>query len=366
MQKRKLGNSDLEVSALGLGCMGMSFGYGPAADRQEMIALIRAAVERGVTFFDTAEVYGPFTNEELVGEALAPVPRAGGDRHQVRLQDRPETGTQARPRQPARAHQGGRRGLAQAAPGRRDRPLLPAPRRPGRADRGRRRRGEGPDPGGQGQALRPLRGRRRRRSAARTRSSRSPRCRASTRCGGGSPRRRCCRRSRSSASASCRSARSARASSPGKIDENTTFDSTDFRNTRPALHAGGPEGEPGAGRSARARSPRGRSATPAQIALAWLLAQKPWIVPDPRHHEAAPPGGEPRRGRRRARRPTISARSTRPPPRSRCRGPGTPNICRRWSAAELEMTKVLILGANGQLARSTTKAFPHAAFLVGG
>ena len=72
MQKRKLGNSDLEVSAIGLGCMGMSFGYGPPADKQEMIALIRAAVERGVTFFDTAEVYGPFTNEELVGEALAP------------------------------------------------------------------------------------------------------------------------------------------------------------------------------------------------------------------------------------------------------------------------------------------------------
>src|ERR1017187_4061760 len=72
MQKRKLGNSNLEVSAIGLGCMGMSFGYGPAADKKEMISLIRAAVERGVTFFDTAEVYGPFTNEELVGEALAP------------------------------------------------------------------------------------------------------------------------------------------------------------------------------------------------------------------------------------------------------------------------------------------------------
>ena len=72
MQKRKLGKSNLEVSAIGLGCMGMSFGYGPAGDKQEMIAVIRAAVERGVTFFDTAEVYGPFTNEELVGEALAP------------------------------------------------------------------------------------------------------------------------------------------------------------------------------------------------------------------------------------------------------------------------------------------------------
>src|ERR1017187_10120420 len=72
MQKRKLGKSGLEVSAIVLGCMGMIFGYGPAKDKQEMIPLIRAAVERGVTFFDTAEVYGPFINEELVGEALAP------------------------------------------------------------------------------------------------------------------------------------------------------------------------------------------------------------------------------------------------------------------------------------------------------
>src|SRR5713101_5848142 len=72
MQKRKLGKSNLEVSAIGLGCMGMSFGYGLAGEKQEMITVIRTAVERGVTFFDTAEVYGPFTNEKLVGEALAP------------------------------------------------------------------------------------------------------------------------------------------------------------------------------------------------------------------------------------------------------------------------------------------------------
>src|SRR5580692_9794796 len=72
MQKRKLGKSSLEVSALGLGCMGLSFGFGPAVDKKDGITLIRAAVERGITFFDTAEVYGPFTNEELVGEALAP------------------------------------------------------------------------------------------------------------------------------------------------------------------------------------------------------------------------------------------------------------------------------------------------------
>ena len=73
MKKRRLGRSDVEVSAVGLGCMGMSYGYGPAADKQEMISLIRSAVERGVTIFDTAEAYGPFANEELVGEALAPV-----------------------------------------------------------------------------------------------------------------------------------------------------------------------------------------------------------------------------------------------------------------------------------------------------
>jgi aryl-alcohol dehydrogenase-like predicted oxidoreductase len=77
MQKRKLGKSNLEVSAIGLGCMGMSFGYGPPKDKQEMISVIRGAFERGVTFFDTAEVYGPYINEELVGEAVAPF------RHQV-------------------------------------------------------------------------------------------------------------------------------------------------------------------------------------------------------------------------------------------------------------------------------------------
>ena len=103
MQKRMLGNSGLEVSAIGLGCMGMSFGYGPAMDKQQAISLIRSAVERGVTFFDTAEVYGPFTNEELVGEALAPFrnqvviatkfgfkPPASGEGRWSELDSRPE------------------------------------------------------------------------------------------------------------------------------------------------------------------------------------------------------------------------------------------------------------------------------------
>jgi aryl-alcohol dehydrogenase-like predicted oxidoreductase len=84
MQMRKLGNSNLEVSAIGLGCMGMSYHRAPAPDRNAMIALIRKAVERGVTFFDTAQGYGPFTNEELVGEALAPFRGPGSHRHEIR------------------------------------------------------------------------------------------------------------------------------------------------------------------------------------------------------------------------------------------------------------------------------------------
>ena len=101
MQTRKLGRTGLEVSAVGLGCMGMSYGYGPAGDKKEMIALLRMAVERGVTFFDTAEAYGPFTNEELVGEALAPVRdrvviatkfgfKLGPDGKQMGVDSRPE------------------------------------------------------------------------------------------------------------------------------------------------------------------------------------------------------------------------------------------------------------------------------------
>ena len=95
MKKRKLGKSGLEVSALGLGCMGMSFGYGPPADKKEMISLIRKAVELGVTFFDTAEVYGPFTNEELVGEALAPVRKQVAIATKFGFKLDPATGKQA-------------------------------------------------------------------------------------------------------------------------------------------------------------------------------------------------------------------------------------------------------------------------------
>ena len=155
MQKRKLGNSDLEVSALGLGCMGMSRSFDPIPDRQEMIALIRTAVERGVTFFDTAEIYGPFVNEELVGEALAPF------RDQVVIATK--FGFNLDPI--ARVNLGGLNSqpehIKQAAEASlkrlkvdSHRSVLPAPCGPECAHRRCGRSGEGPDPGRQGKALR--------------------------------------------------------------------------------------------------------------------------------------------------------------------------------------------------------------------
>jgi hypothetical protein len=155
MQTRKLGT--LEVSAIGLGCMGMSYGYGPAGNRQEMINLIRAAVDRGVTFFDTAQAYGPFANEELVGEALAPV----RDRVVIatKFGIRVENGQQIVSRTSGRDQDRCRR-FAEAAARGDDRPLLPASRRSGRANRRRGGRDEGVDPAGEGASLRHVRGRR--------------------------------------------------------------------------------------------------------------------------------------------------------------------------------------------------------------
>ena len=158
MQKRKLGKSNLEVSAIGLGCMGMSFSYGPPKDKQEMISLLRAAVERGVTFFDTAEVYGPFTNEELVGEALAPfrgkVVIATKFGFKLSASDkRPGVaGLNSRPEHIKQVAEGSLKRLKVDAIDL----LLSAPRRPERADRRRGGSGEGTDSGRQGEALRPF------------------------------------------------------------------------------------------------------------------------------------------------------------------------------------------------------------------
>ena len=323
MQKRKLGKSGLEVSAIGLGCMGMSFSYGPPEDKQEMIALIRAAVERGVTFFDTAEVYGPFTNEELVGEALAPV----RDRVVIATKfgfkpaiQRPTA--MERTGQPARAYQAGRRGFAQAAQDRCHRSLLPAPRRPERADRGCGRSGEGPDPRTARSSTSASRKRACRRSAAPTPSSRSRRSRANIRCGGASPEAEVLPALEELGIGFVPFSPLGKGFLTGKIDETTTFDSTDFRSMLPRFTP----------RPARPTRPWSISwaGSRAQKGDAGAdracLAARPEAVDraDPRHHETRPPGGEHRRGRPRTHAGRSAARSKAPPRRSRCKGIGTP------------------------------------------
>ena len=277
MQKRRLGKSGLEVSAIGLGCMGMSFGYGPAADTREMVSLIRAAVDRGVTFFDTAEAYGPFTNEELVGEALAPF------RGQVviatkfgfKIEAGKQNGLDSRP-----AHI---RDVAEASLKRlrvdaldlfyqhRVDPNVPIEDVAGAVKdlirEGKVRHFGLSEAGVQtirrAHAVQPV-------TALQSEYSlwwREPEADVLPtleELGIGlvpfSPL--------------------GKGFLTGKIDENTTFDSTDFRNVVPRFTA--------ENRKANlafvdwlTRFAERKKATPAQIALAWLLAQKPWIVPIP-------------------------------------------------------------------------------------
>jgi aryl-alcohol dehydrogenase-like predicted oxidoreductase len=278
MQKRKLGNSGLEVSALGLGCMGMSSGYGPAGDEQEMISLIRTAVELGVTFFDTAEAYGPFVNEELVGKALAPF------REQVVIATKfgfklsPEgkqTGVDSRPEHI--------RQVADASLGRlkveaidlfyqhRVDPDVPIEDVAGAVNeliqQGKVKHfglsEAGPQTIRRAHAVQPV-------AAVQSEYSlwtRGPEAEilpTLDELGIGfvpfSPL--------------------GRGFLTGKIDENTTFDRSDFRNILPRFTA--------EARKANqtlvdllGKIAERKQATPAQIALAWLLAQKPWIVPIP-------------------------------------------------------------------------------------
>jgi aryl-alcohol dehydrogenase-like predicted oxidoreductase len=278
MQKRKLGKSNLQVSALGLGCMGMSFGYGPAGDDQEMISVIRAAVDLGVTFFDTAEVYGPFTNEVLVGKALSPI------RQQVVIatkfgfhfdENGKQAGLNSRPEHIKE--------VAEASLKRLDIDVIDLfyqhrvdPNVPiedvagavkeliqegkvkhfGRAEAGVKTIRHA-------HAVQPV-------TALQSEYSlfwREPEAEilpTLEELGIGfvpfSPL--------------------GRGYLTGKIDENTAFVSTDFRNTSPRFSTE-------ARKANRAlvellgRIAQGKNATPAQIALAWLLAQKPWIVPIP-------------------------------------------------------------------------------------
>jgi aryl-alcohol dehydrogenase-like predicted oxidoreductase len=280
MQKRKLGNSDLEVSAIGLGCMGLSYGYGPATERQEAIALIRAAVERGVNFFDTAEAYGPFANEELVGEALAPF------REQVVIatkfgfkldpdSERGIVGLDSRPEHVREVAEASLRRLKVDAIDlfyqHRVDPEVPIEDVAGAVKElireGKVRHFGLSEAGVQtvrrAHAVQPV-------AALQSEYSlwwREPEAEtlpALEELGIGfvpfSPL--------------------GKGFLTGKIDENTTFDSKDFRNIVPRFN---PENRKAnqalvelLGRVAEAKK-----ATPAQIALAWLLAQKPWIVPIP-------------------------------------------------------------------------------------
>jgi aryl-alcohol dehydrogenase-like predicted oxidoreductase len=277
MKKRKLGNSNLEVSAVGLGCMGMSVSYGPPADKQEMISLIRTAVERGITLFDTAEGYGPFTNEELLGEALAPV------RDQVAIATKfgfkfdgdKQSGTDSRP-----AHI---KEVAEASLKRlktdhidlfyqhRVDPDVPIEDVAGAVkeliEEGKVKHFGLSEAGVQtirrAHAVQPV-------TALQSEYSlwwRAPEAEVLPtleELGIGfvpfSPL--------------------GRGFLTGKIDENTTFDSSDFRNIVPRF-------TPEARKANKAlvdllsRVAERKKATPAQIALAWLLAQKPWIVPIP-------------------------------------------------------------------------------------
>jgi aryl-alcohol dehydrogenase-like predicted oxidoreductase len=280
MQKRKLGKSNLEVSALGMGCMGMSFGYGPAGEKQEMISVIRAAVESGITFFDTAEVYGPFTNEELVGEALAPFreqvviatkfgfkPAANGEGRWSELDSRPEhiqevveaslkrlkTGVidlfyqhRVDPNVPIEDVAGAVKDLIQAG----------KVKHFGLSEAGVQtiRRAHAVQPVTALQSEYSLWWREPEKEVLPTLEELGIGLVPFSPLGKGFL--------------------------TGKIDENTTFASTDFRNIVPRF-------TPEARRANQAlvdllgKIAAQKKATPAQIALAWLLAQKPWIVPIP-------------------------------------------------------------------------------------
>ena len=280
MQKRKLGKSNLEVSALGLGCMGMSFSYGPAGDKQEMISVLRGAVDRGITFFDTAEVYGPYTNEELVGEALSPLRdqvviatkfgfnlNLDGSPGWQGLNSRPERIKQVAeaslkrlkidaidlfyqhrvdPDVPIEEVAGAVKDLIQAGKVKHfglSEAAVPTIRR--------------------AHAVQPV-------TALQNEYSLWWR----------RPEEEILATLEELGIGLVAYSPLGKGFLTGKIDENTTFDSTDFRNTVPRF-------SPEARKANQAlvdllgKVAAQKGATPAQIALAWLLAQKPWIVPIP-------------------------------------------------------------------------------------
>jgi aryl-alcohol dehydrogenase-like predicted oxidoreductase len=278
MQKRKLGNSALEVSALGLGCMGMSYAYGPAPDKKEMISLIRAAVERGINFFDTAEVYGPFINEELVGEALAPL------RNEVVIAtkfgfkpaaDGKWSGLDSRPAHIKEVVDASLKRLKTDVIDllyqHRVDPDIPIEEVAGTVkdliQQGKVKyfglSEAGADTIRKAHAVQPV-------TALQSEYSLWWR----------TPEENIIPTLEELGIGFVPFSPLGRGFLTGKIDENTTFDSADFRNTLPRF-------SPEARKANQALIEligiiaKSKSVTPAQIALAWLLAQKPWIVPIP-------------------------------------------------------------------------------------
>lgn len=275
MQKRKLGNSGLEVSAVGLGCMGMSSSYGPPADRQEMISLLRSAVERGVTFFDTAEVYGPFTNEELVGEALAPL------RNEVVIATKfgfkldSDGGVDSRPEHIKEVAEASLKRLKSDVIDlfyqHRVDPDVPIEEVAG-AVKDLIREGKVKHFGLSEAGVQTIR----RAHAVQPVTALQSEYSLWTR----TPEKEVIPTLEELGIGFVPFSPLGRGFLTGKIDENTSFDSSDFRNTLPRF-------TPEARKANQAlvdllgEIAERKSATPAQIALAWLLAQKPWIVPIP-------------------------------------------------------------------------------------
>ena len=275
MQKRKLGNSNLEVSAIGLGCMGMSFGYGPPADKQEMISLIRTAVERGVTFFDTAQVYGPFANEELVGEALEPFREHVVIASKFGFDIEQRGGLNSRPEYIKQMAEGSLKRLRVDAIDllyqHRVDPDVPIADVAGAVKElireGKVKHFGLSEAGAQtirrAHAVQPV-------TAVQSEYSLWWR----------TPEQEVLPTLEELGIGFVPFSPLGKGFLTGKIDENTTFDSTDFRNIVPRFT---PEARKAnqALVDLLASIAQRKKATPAQLALAWLLAQKPWIVPIP-------------------------------------------------------------------------------------
>jgi aryl-alcohol dehydrogenase-like predicted oxidoreductase len=280
MQKRKLGNSNLEVSAIGLGCMGMSFSYGPPRDKQEMTSLLRSAVERGVTFFDTAEVYGPFTNEELVGEALSPFRKQVviATKFGFKLKPDGEPGWVGLDSRPEHIKQ-----VAEASLKRlkvevidlfyqhRVDPGVPIEDVAGAVkdliQQGKVKHFGLSEAGAQtirrAHAVQPV-------TAVQSEYSLWTR----------SPEAEVLPTLEELGIGFVPFSPLGKGFLTGKIDENTTFDSSDFRNILPRFTSEARKANQ-ALVDLLGKTAERKRATPAQIALAWLLAQKPWIVPIP-------------------------------------------------------------------------------------